>query len=187
MKIKDLLNESFSHPVIVVDVQPCYNHYIRFAPELMEFLNSRSGPTLIVYNDFSDDVYNMFEYYIDNGLNEEKFDQFNLLKKEYGFFRGWMDFGVSENTIIRVLREINRKNVRQSDELFDGDHEELEKFAGEDLPVDSIYFPDISPSLLKKYSGAYLCGGGENECLKEIMILMSVYNVPYKLMKKFIY
>ena len=52
----------------------------------------------------------------------------------------------------------------------------------------SIWIPDISIADLKNnWNGSLLCGGGMNECLKEIQLLMSAFNIKYKLVNDFIY
>lgn len=33
----------------------------------------------------------------------------------------------------------------------------------------------------------YLCGGGRDECLKEVMLMCNALNIKYKLIDKFIY
>jgi molybdopterin converting factor small subunit len=52
---------------------------------------------------------------------------------------------------------------------------------------DSINLPDISMSVLKKFKGSYLIGGGKTECLAEVKLLMDTLNINYTLVKNFIY
>ena len=57
-------------------------------------------------------------------------------------------------------------------------------YANEDDP---IYMPDIRLDELKRFSGSYMVGGGKNECLAEVKLLMNAFNIKYKLVKKFVY
>jgi hypothetical protein len=57
----------------------------------------------------------------------------------------------------------------------------------DNFELDPIYLPEISPKTLKQWNGGYIVGGGKNECLKEIQIWMSVFNIKAKEVKKFIY
>jgi len=50
-----------------------------------------------------------------------------------------------------------------------------------------IYLPDILISKLKKFNKGYLCGGGVYKCLKEFIILLSVFNIKYKLVEDFVF
>jgi hypothetical protein len=52
----------------------------------------------------------------------------------------------------------------------------------------NIWTPDISISELKeKWNGSLLCGGSQNECLKEIQLLLNAFNINYKLVDDYIY
>jgi len=52
---------------------------------------------------------------------------------------------------------------------------------------DNINIPDIPINKLRKFSGSYIVGGGKNECLKEVQIFMSVFNIRAKEVREFIY
>jgi hypothetical protein len=56
-----------------------------------------------------------------------------------------------------------------------------------EFEYDNIYLPDIPINKLKQFSGSYIVGGGKNECLKEIKILISIFNIKYTEVKEFIY
>lgn len=194
MRLNEILIEriSRSHPVIIVDVQPAYNDHCKsVARKLMKFLNFQNGEVLAYFNGdgsglTDDNEYNMHQYFIDNGLDEDKINDIQFVEKEYAFFRAWMDEGMSEGDIIKVLRLMNLQGVNDSRDLEPEDL--LDNLFGDDYPHhDPIYFPDINISQLKRMNGAMLCGGGRHECLKEIQLLMSVYNIKYKLAKNFIY
>lgn len=205
MRANEILTEraSRSHPIIIVDVQPAYGSTptarrdgytgaTTIAPGLMNFLNDQTGSVLAYYNGAGeglteDEEYDVQNYFVENGLDENKIQGIQFVEKTYGFFRTWIDYDVDTGLIIKILRKMNEQRVRDSRELVP----ELEQIMGDKyqdfMDDDPVYFPDIDVAQLKSMSGALLCGGGKHECLKEIRLLMSVYNIRYKLAQDFIY
>jgi hypothetical protein len=137
----------------------------------------------------SDSKEEILEFYLDNGLEPERFPDFTWVDKGYGFFRAWMDMGADERDIKRALRFMLEKRVYDSRDIPEEEWEE--KFPDmwrNEFRNDPIFLPPtIRVDKLRKWKGSYLVGGGRNECLKEIEILMSTFNINYKLVKKFVY
>lgn len=197
MKINEIIFESRYKSSIVVDVQPSYSRFINFAPELMNFLNTQQRILMLANGDqtgmTSDSKNSIIQYWQDNGF--KNWDAITYFDKGYGYLRNWMDMYVSEKTIIQTIREMYAQRVNQSNELFknsDDPEGELEKFLGdgyidEYMMDDPIYINWISLKLLKSFSGSYIMGGGRNECLKEVEILMSAFNIKSTRIQKFIY
>ncbi len=52
---------------------------------------------------------------------------------------------------------------------------------------DALSVEWTSVGQLKKYSGAYIMGGAENECLREVELLMNAFNIKYKRIQEFVY
>lgn len=198
MRANELLERvSRSHPVIIVDVQPAYasgkvDGADSITPALMEFLNAQTGPIVAYYNGAGegfteDEVYDVQSYFLENGLGDDQINKIQFIEKTYGFLRDWMDQGVDSGIIINLLREMNRQRVNDSRDLNPNSNI-FNQFDYETwMEHDPIYFPDINIAQLKSMSGALLCGGSRHECLKEIQLLMSVYNIRYKLAQDFIY
>lgn len=44
-----------------------------------------------------------------------------------------------------------------------------------------------SVAQLKRFNGAYLVGGGRNECLREVELLMNAFNIKYKRIDSLVY
>ena len=119
--------------------------------------------------------------------------------KGYSFFRDWMDAGVSLNGMKIALRYMYMNRKYDSRDISVDEWKKIlpEKdfYAIGDAISDSIedeglsiWMPDISISVLKnKWNGSLICGGGENECLKEILLLLSTFNIKYTKVDKFIY
>lgn len=122
--------------------------------------------------------------------------RFEIVDKGYGYFRSWMDYGINPASIIRVIRLMYQQRVSDSRELFGGSdsdqyQEGLEKLLGSDFEswmlTDGIQIHWTSVAQLKRYSGAYLVGGGRNECLREVELLMNAFNIGYKRIDSLVY
>ena len=107
-----------------------------------------------------------------------------------------MDQRVKPAVIIRVIREMYRQRVNDSRHLFGGEddanyRERMEGLVGAlDLEIfltDPIFTEWTSIAQLKKFSGAYIVGGGRNECLREVELLMNAFNIPYKRIDTLVY
>lgn len=204
MKFKRYLNEKRSRSIIVVDVQPMYENDIDFDMEdFTEFLYKNKN-ILYFYNgpetvgeDRKEDVVDwlMENIEFDDEYGEVDEDLYHKLTREtkwvdkgYGFFRGWMDQGVDETTIKNAIKFMANKKVYDSRDIEE--EEWIENFP----KLDGIYFedplifpPEIRIDKLKKWSGSYLVGGGKNECLAEVKMVMDAFNIRYKIVNKFIY
>ena len=53
--------------------------------------------------------------------------------------------------------------------------------------TDPISVEWISVAQLKRFSGAYIVGGGRNECLREVELLMNAFNIKYKRIDSLVY
>lgn len=199
MKIKDLqiLIESKNTPVVVVDVQPAYYPVIQNSrldvSRLMEFLNQQQGPILMLINadetGITEDTKNScIEFWVEHGLLEDTLNRIRIFDKGYGYFRAWMDNGISPSTVIRVVRALYQHKVNDSRDL---DLTRLKEIVGNEwkewMEDDPITVEWLSVSLLKQFNNCYICGGGEEECLAEVQLLMNAFNIKYKTMKNFIY
>lgn len=195
-------NANSKKNLIIVDVQPAYYSHLHFSiVDFMEFARSHNKILIFYVPEPGGDTWeDVHTFYMDYGFPGEKLRKDCIfVEKDYGFFRNWMDNGVSDNVIKKVIREMYRLKITDSREV-DYENEEIEdsywkKFLGNDFDdfddfimfEDGIYLPDINLSTLKKFSGSNLAGGGRNECLKEIQLLMSSLNIRYKLVNNFIY
>ena len=104
-----------------------------------------------------------------------------------------MDYGVDHAAIIRTIREMYQQKVTDSRELFDGEDSEdyIEQMGKLGIPEevlsDAISVEWTSVAQLKRFSGCYIMGGGKNECLKEVQLLMNAFNIKYREVEEFIY
>jgi len=197
MKFKEYINEKRSRNVIVVDVQPMYRNYINFnisdfcdfLLEQREILYFYNGPET-VGEDTKNDIIDWLteEYYGDIDILDQKLSNAIWYDKGYGFFRSWMDEGIDIGFIKKAIRFMYEHKVYDSRDIDPEIWED--KFPDEwkdDIMDDPINIPEIPINKLKKFSGGYISGGGRNECLKEIQILMSVFNIKATEVSEFIY
>ena len=200
MKFKQFLIETRKKNVIVVDVQPMYESFIDFEiTDFNEFLKNQknllyffNGPDTVGI-DSKRKIINWLCEYCEEEWENDLYNKLNSNQtfwydKGYGFFRSWMDQGASWSFIKKAIRFMMSKKVNDSRDI--NPDEWYEKFPNDfqDSFIDDIiYLPDIPLNILKKFNGSYLVGGGKNECLKEIQILMSVFNIKYTLVNDFVY
>jgi hypothetical protein len=164
--------------LIVVDVQPAYDKWCRsIAYQVAKRINNTRRPTVIVWvgegysNDTEEDVR---AYLRQAGARPGKLDQCAFLEKTYGFFRGWMDNGVDDNTIIKVGAEMMRTQTRWSNGL------DLAAVLGPDFDLDSLpeydtlQLPHFDDSSLSGFNTFETCGGGRDECLAEFELYLEM-------------
>jgi hypothetical protein len=141
----------------------------------------------------NDNIPDIKENWESAGFNTDRWNNTEIVDKGYGYFRGWMDQGVSDNAIIQAIRVMYQQKVTDSRELFGGDDSEhyVEQMAALGIPEevldDALSVEWTSVGQLKKYNGAYIMGGGRDECLREVELLMNAFNIKYKRVEDFVY
>lgn len=190
MKFESYLLESKTSKIIVVDVQPFSEEHITFnIPKFMDYLNN-SGKILYFFNgeelqfDKKDGV---VVWCLDNGLKEDKLGDVTFSEKSYGYLRGWMDYGIDDEVIVKALKYMLKKDIWDSRDIQNEKWQSM--FLDIDIPLDDpIYLPrGIDLKKLRAWNNSFLCGGGMGECLKEIQLLMEASNIKYRLERRFIY
>ena len=206
-----IITEGRAMPTIVVDVQPEYAYYTdqneNTCKDIIHFVNSQTGPVLMFVNaeesGVSGDTLAFIKQYWEN-VDEEDWDdndpsvvtnpvnwnRFSVVDKGYGHFRAWMDHGISPAAIIRIIRAMYQHKINDSREFEDLDIDPAEIVGSEwDAWMwnDPIIVNWTSVAQLKQFSGAYLVGGGRNECLREVEILMNAFNIKYKRIDSLVY
>lgn len=198
MRLEQYLIEGGSRDCIVCDIQPMYEKWQGFKTyEFVDFLNTQTKNVMYYYNGpntVGDDTDEDIKWWlIENGLEEEKLNDITFFDKGYAYFRSFMDEGIDEHTIIKMVRYMFRKRQWDSRDI---ELETWQKVLGNDYDDnvermleggDMIYAPDINIAQLRKHSGGYIVGGGKRECLAELQILMSAFNIKAREFKRFIY
>jgi hypothetical protein len=177
--------------LIVVDVQPAYNTWCKsIARDVAQRINNTRKPTTIVWvgEDYTGDrEEDVREYLRSMGARPGKLALCTFIEKTYGFFRGWMDNGVDDDTIIKVGSALMREDKGSSDQL------DLPSVLGDDydfdtLPsADSIYLPHFDDSRLRGFGAFETCGGGREECLAEFELYLAMLDKPVTRLSHLVY
>ena len=211
------LTEGRNTPVICVDVQPEYSGMNDgdenpVFEDIIQFVNRQTGPVLMYVNaedqgltgDTVQDVKAYWEHTVrGEAWDPEEHDEhddspinwsrFQIVDKGYGYFRSWMDHGIPAATIIKTIRMMYQQKVNSSEDLtfpkFSARTPEMVdiKHTIDEMDGDSISVNWTSVAQLKRFSGAYIVGGGRNECLKEVELLMNAFNIKYKRIDHLVY
>lgn len=140
----------------------------------------------IAYDDKTDN-------YTENpGCPTINWSRFTIVDKGYGYFRAWMDRGIEESTIIATIRELYQQKKSDSRELtfpsFSHRTPQQSLIMGACQEMDDpLSVSWTSVGQLKRFNSAYLVGGGRNECLREIELLMNAFNIRYKRIDRLVY
>jgi hypothetical protein len=119
--------------------------------------------------------------------------RFTIVDKGYGYFRAWMDHGIEPATIIATIRELYQQKKSDSRELqFPASNQRtpqqsLIMGAMQEMEDDPIGVNWTSVAQLKRFNGAYIVGGARDQCLREVELLMSAFNVKYKRIDSLVY
>ena len=200
------LKEGRNHPCIVVDVQPEYSGMndgdeSPVFEEIIQFVNKQTGPVLMFVNaethGVSGDTMDGIKlYWEDSGFDPRNWQRITLEDKGYGYFRSWMDEGGDPALVIKMIRKLYQEKQNDSRMLFGGEdnpnyEEQMKQFVGNGFMPWMLDEPFIvewtSVAQLKRFSGAYLMGGGRNECLREVELLMNAFNIRYKRIDSLVY
>ena len=198
MKLDTIITEANRQSVILVDFQPAYDSdqwgYRNAIQNAVNYLNRARPKTITMFyngmdvgiEDTEDEV---FEHYMEYGLDEDIASNCHMIEKSYAWLRGWMDNDVEPDMIIKVLRYMVNNRISDSRDIDEETFEQLldGQYDVDTLMGDMIYLPDISLSLLKERSGSLIGGGGRHECLKELQILMNAFNIKYRMVEDWIY
>lgn len=190
--------------LICVDIQPEYEQVIGFDLNVFtNYLNQNQSVmkslTFLYNGNKTLDMITENEYIhwlVDNGLNEEVIYDSIFYDKGYAFFRYCIDNYIDEDEIIDLVKYMNDNYINDSRDIdnemwlsfmreYDYDESnvrELLEFAN-----DAINIPDLMHFLSDFTTNISLCGGGVNECLKEVEIALKALNRDYNVLSKFLY
>lgn len=196
-----LENVQNNDTLIVVDVQPEYEKSIHFIPSLVNEVNTRSGGTVFLYNGYetlgmiNESDYKM--WWIDHGLDYEIIDRSIFYDKGYAFFRYCMDSGgLADDTISNFVRFMYDNKVNDSRDMdrnmWAKYLRQYRKFDRKEVfellrhSEDCVHIPDLM-DFIRRFRNITLCGGGVNECLREVEISLKALKIPYNVDHRFTY
>ena len=168
--------------LLVVDVQPAYGTYCEsIAAKVAQRINNTVKPVTIMWVGeglTADTEYDVREYLRQFGARPGRLAQANFVEKDYGFFRPWMDQGVSQDDIVKVGQHMLNNRVYASndvdmDELYEGKTPWLPKW-------DRIALPAFDDRKMRPIKAFETCGGGSEECLAEVELWLQMLGKPFK-------
>ena len=133
------------------------------------------------------------EYYYNEPESPIDWRRFEIVDKGYGYLRSWMDHGIEPSIIIATIREMYAQKVSDTRDLeFPAFNrrtttQSLIQGAIEEMQDDPMTVGWASVAQLKRFNGAYLVGGGRDECLREVELLMNAFNIKYKRIDSLVY
>ena len=205
MRASELLNEKASpgRPIVCVDVQPEYSGMNDGDEDgtfeaAIRFVNDSRAPCLMFVNAeqeqlTNDTVADVQMYWEDSGFEPQNWGRVEIFDKGYGYLRAWMDTGIEESVIIKTIRLLYEQKVNDTRQLkfppFNKRSSAMSEvmFAVEEMDGDPLIVGWAALDQLKRYNNCYLIGGGRNECLKEVALLMNAFNIKYKMINELIY
>lgn len=152
--------------LIVVDVQPFYRNCCRHIEMQVIRAIETADSVTYYYNGQDVGIDDTPECIQDQLELWEQNHKIRWIEKGYGFLRDWMDCGVNDDDIIEYLQ------TRDED------------IAAAYIHYGEIYHPAIQ---LPPVKFAHICGGGENECLKEMELYLEACNIQTKRLPTAIY
>ena len=193
-----------------------YGNNAAVCHNIVTFVVNQTGPVLFFANAENtgvsgDTIYDIKRYWEDevyeySGEYDDPYQdpnfkepidwsRFTLVDKGYGYLRSWHDQGVDDTVIVKAIRLMYQAKVNDSRELFGGEDSDtyeqgMRDLLGDDYLIgmgDPISVGWASVAQLKKFNGAYLVGGGRNECLWEVKVLMNAFNIRYKMIDSLVY
>jgi len=196
-----LISESKKINLIICDIQPAYDVSKSLIPQMLKKIKS-FDKILYLYNGddtgLSDDNISSIQEWIYEYINyDEKTIDMLVSKritwydKGYAFFRDMMDSGkFSDTQIINVIRYMINLGSSDIRDLTEEQFNTLNKRYKLNLNSPEDYNTWISYDLvnyLKEYPKGSIIGGGENECLKEIVLLSKALRLGYQVDSRIIY
>ena len=127
------------------------------------------------------------------GVDEFVLEDSLFFDKGYAFFRSFMDLIGDDDDMLTILKYMVAQDISDSRDIDDQQIEELVSKGISERSVefledraDMIYIPDVFDFLEGK-NNIVLCGGGRDECLKEVEILLMLHDTNYSLIDQFVY
>lgn len=188
--------------LIVVDIQPEYEKSFRFKPyQFTEFLNQHAtefSSITLLYNGPDLGMVSESEYamwLVENGLEEDVLSSIKFFEKGYAFFRNVMDAGVDHDEIVHVIAFMAKNDINDSRDLSEELWNEFSASFPNDSDIieylkdneDAIFIPELINELDNSTQTPLVMGGGKDECLAEVLIVLKYLGRNYSLINQFVY
>ena len=197
------INATAGANLFSIDIQPEYENSITFIDTYIQYLNENYNTLNSLTFFFNGEntlgmiSENDYRYWLmRNGLSEEVLEYASFYDKGYAFFRYCMDEGIDDEDIVALVKFMMNNNINDSrditKELWNQFviENEIEQSEARDLleaSDDMINVPDLMDYLKNYYGKITLCGGGIDECMKEVEIALMTLDKPYNVLTQFSY
>lgn len=190
--------------LLIIDVQNSFNKHIdsKLYFKIQEFSKNFSH-LVYIWDDLSgQELYSEIpeDWLLSDNedIDDSFYSQFNtIINKQYSFFRNIMDNKtIPEEDLIKLGKFLVKNNLNQAREIFE-DEEIKELFQKEfkyspllniDFDCDHFELPqDLVESLSNLGNNLILVGGGRNECLKEISLLLTIMEISHSIHEELTY
>jgi hypothetical protein len=203
-KMKSLmgLTENYNGKTLMnVDIQPEYQKWLTFnLTEWGRMVNNHKGNLVFLFN--GEDTMGMineneYKYWLSEtvGIDDETIDNATFYDKGYAFFRYCIDNKIEEQQIVDLVKFMIEKDIddsRQLDQNFWNEFISKHSHTHHDVRYllemsdDCINLPELM-DFLRKYNNIVICGGGANECLKEVEIALHALDKQFDKFDDYIY
>lgn len=185
--------------LLIVDVQNTYRSYCHNLINKIPKFAEEYSEVIYLFDDVDGQDFHAEapEEWMDN--HQEFYDRLKVISKNYGFFRNILDLGLDaeDEEIIRLSKFMLQNNISDAREIAEIP-EVLVKFKEQfkNSPVNEISFEDyllyLPMDLIETLnntfkSGGVVIGGGRNECLKEVCVLLKVLDIPFTVNEELTY
>jgi len=184
--------------LVVVDIQPEYQHVFGFElSELRSYLNSTKKSITFLYNGEDLGMNNETDYreWLRRVVKVKGsvLSRARFFEKGYAFFRSLIDCGYSQEECVQLAQYMLELDHTDSRDITEEQWVTyLERGGSEDvaqmLKKGEVFFiPPVMDELKALTGDIELIGGGENECLLEILIAFDAMEMDYELNRDFVY
>jgi hypothetical protein len=207
--IKDSIDDAYQmmfeqysgRDLIIIDIQRAYADSCEYlVDDMIEYLDENDfNSVLYLYNgeelgfgNFQEEVSSWIYDITEDENIYEQIDQIEDFDKGYGFFRAAMDSmdGNDTDDIVGLIKYMIDNDINDSRDIEDENGDTVDiysKFGVSGLDSgDMVSIPDVIDTLKYK-NNPILIGGGRDECLAEIEILLQTLDIDYDLYEPLVY
>lgn len=185
--------------LLIIDIQNNYKQHIgHYVINNLPEMASKFGTVYYLYDNINGEEFHdqLLEEWIDN---ESFINSLNIRSKNYGFFRDFMDTGIDIDEMVHLIKFMLEEKIYDIRDCQNSDNPELtqkfeEKFKNYEffnLKFDShsFWIPDDLVKFLQEdiSDGVVLVGGGLEQCLREVELLLQALEIDYTIDHSFTY
>jgi hypothetical protein len=187
--------------LLIIDVQ---NTYLKHCQELLSkipLFAQNFSEVIYLFDNINDEDFHsqVPEEWLSEEF-QEFYDSWKVISKNYAFFRGLMDAGVDEgdDELVKLAQFMRKHNINDAREINEDNLDIWTHYQREfkNSPLQNLDFEDygfyLPEDLINDLEssvrdGVVLVGGGRNECLKEVALLLRVLDIKYTIHEELTY